>query len=342
MRVVIANVTNPIPTRENYEADWAADEKPPKGARVSLFEQEVDWGFHIYALGVYLMDKGMAEDVEFWDYGPERGTAYHSNGILRVLFHNPEDVNAYLKRYGYPDLFINHGGYGQPLLDLLEGKSFRVHVPALRVGRDKAGNTGAECYLVDSEDQLDDRSLLYIPVVNTRKVHPVECDKARDFIYLASVYGGKRHDIILKAARKGNFTGHLHPVDRSKLDLAGTRITTTNWDEASVLELLQTSRIAVYPGDITSSPAAMWECVAAGLPIVVNRSIRGGKHLVVPGVTGELASEHEFGTVMRYVLNGRASYTPRAPFEERWDTISILEEYLSFFSGMGWAYGSSS
>ena len=35
-----------------------------------------------------------------------------------------------------------------------------------------------------------------------------------------------------------------------------------------VVELLRSSRIAVYPGDTTSSPAAMWECVAAGLPIV--------------------------------------------------------------------------
>ena len=82
----------------------------------------------------------------------------------------------------------------------------------------------------------------------------------------------------------------------------------------------------------------MWECVAAGLPIVVNENIKGGKHLVVPGVTGELASEDNFLEVMRYVLAHRGRYRPREYFLEQWDTIEMIEKYLAFFRTMGWKY----
>jgi glycosyltransferase involved in cell wall biosynthesis len=334
VKVAIANFGEPIVSPR--ERDPEAHARPPRRAPAPLFEGPADWGFHIYALGAYLMDRGIADEVEFWDYAETRSASYHSTGILRVLFHDPDDVEAHLRRDGYPDLFVNHGPRGQPVLDLLEGKTFRVHVPALRMGRDRRGNVGAECYLVDSEEFLDDRSMLYVPVVNTRLFRPAAREKKRDFIYLASVYRGKRHDILLNAARHHDLSGHLHPVDPSQLDLTGTRITTSRWNEADVLELLHTSRIAVYPGDRTSSPAAMWECVAAGLPIVVNRDIDGGAHLVVSGVTGELAPEEEFGEVMRFVLERRDTYRPRAYFEEQWDTLAVLDSYVRFFRRMGW------
>jgi hypothetical protein len=80
----------------------------------------------------------------------------------------------------------------------------------------------------------------------------------------------------------------------------------------------------------------MWECVAAGLPIVVNENIKGGKHLVVPGVTGEFASEEEFGDVMRHVVQHRDAYSPRQYFEEQWPTLPVLDSYVRFFQRMGW------
>ena len=183
--------------------------------------------------------------------------------------------------------------------------------PALRSSLDRQENFGAECYLVDSEAYLDDRSMMYIPVVNTKNIFPVDCEKKRDFVYIAACYAGKRHDLLINAVRGTELTGHLHPVDGSKLDLADTHITTSHLNKNDVVELLRTSRIAVYPGDETSNPAAMWECVAAGLPIVVNENIKGGKHLVVPGIIGELASENNFLEAMRHVLVNRGSYRPR-------------------------------
>jgi len=82
----------------------------------------------------------------------------------------------------------------------------------------------------------------------------------------------------------------------------------------------------------------MWEWVAAGLPIVVNEKIRGGRHVVVPGVTGELACENNFLDVMRYTLANRNKYRPGEYYLEHWDTVSTLESYLAFFRRMGWQY----
>ena len=308
---------------------------PPKKKRLTLFEQPYDWGFHLYALGVYMLDQGLADEVEFWDYSETRATWYHSNGLLKVRFYNAEDVLAYMERYGVPDLIINHGRFGQTILPYLEGKSFRVHVPVLCAGDYRKGQVNAECFLVDSEEEVNDRAMLYIPVVNTSAIFPMPCEKKRDFIYLAGVYNGKRHDLIIRAVKGTDLTGHFHPVDSAILDLEGTHITTSSFNTVNVVELLRTSRIAVYPGDRTSNPAAMWECVAAGLPIVVNENIRGGKHLIVSGVTGEFAGEHNFYDVMRHVLANVDSYQPAKYFQEHWNTVEILKEQISFFRRMG-------
>jgi len=345
MKVAIANFSKPIARKLDFKTYWDHHTKPPKETRLSLFEYKADWGFHIYALGVYLMDQGIATEVEFWDFSEQRATSYHPYGVLKVTFYNERDVKAYLHRFGLPDLYIQHGGVaGHSILRYLKGKCFTVYVPALRYGYrieqliDRLGNFGASCYLVDSEKYLDDRSMMYIPVVNTKAICPRNAKKKRDFIYLAANYGNKRHDILLNAVRGTDMTGHLHPVDASKLDLHNTRITTSAWDAADVVELLTTSRIAVYPGDYTSNPASMWECVAAGLPIIVNQNIKGGKHVVVPGITGEFASENNFYETMKLVLANHASYRPREYFMEHWDTVSVLERYLAFFRKIGWRY----
>jgi glycosyl transferase family 1 len=339
MKVVISNFGEPLNKTMDYECYWAHHTKPKRESRISLFEYPVDWGFHMHSLGLYLMDIGIADEVEFWDYSEKRSMFYHPDGgLLWVQFHNEDDIKVYIGRYGFPDLYINHGRDGMPIIQYMYGKCFRVHVAALRSGLDRQDNHGADCYLVDAKEFLDERSMLYVPVVNIKKIFPDNAVKKRDFIYLAANYRGKRHDILLNAVRGTELTGHLHPVDGSGLDLTNTHITTTNLNETSIVELLRTSKIAVYPGDNTSNPAAMWECVAAGLPIVVNEKIKGGKHLVVPGVTGEFASEDTFYDVMKYVLENRESYRPREYFMGNWDTIPILEKYISFFRKMGWRY----
>lgn len=345
MRVVIANFGKPVPGKGDYGRYWRETPRPVPEQKLSLFEYKVDWGFHLYALGLYLRDEGIADEIEFWNFAQPGGSAYqqrgmscHYMGVLRVNFLNEQDAFAYIDRCGAPDLFVNHGRNGVPILRYLEGKCFRVHVPASRHGLPDQSNHGAECYLVDSTEYVDSKSMLYVPVVNTRRIYPTGEEKVRDFIYLAWPYPAKRHDILIDAARDRDISGHFHPVPEERFDLTGTRITTSKLNEADVVKLLCSSRIAAYPGDRTSNPAAMWECVAAGLPIVVNGNILGGRHLVVPGVTGELAREDDFHAVMTRVIENRDRYRPREHFERNWATEPILQSYVEFFRAHGWSW----
>ena len=335
MRVAIANFGPHTEASEDFGALWDRERPiPRRRSRIRLFEQPADWGFHLQALGVHLLDRGLADEVEFWNYAPTRTRRYRENGILEVEFCNEDDAMAYIERTAPIDLFVNHGVRGGPLLQRLAERTFRVHVPTLRSAGDPVAP--AECYLFDAEDQLDERSMVYVPVVNTARITPGSHDRRFDFIYLASVYEGKRHDLLLDAVRGSELTGHLHPVTPDQVDVRGCQVTTSALDERSVVELLQSARIAVYPGAHTSNPAAMWECVAADLPIVVNREIRGGKHLVVPGVTGELSDPDQLLRTMRYVLEHRDRYRPREYLLDTWDTVAITEGYLEFFARMGW------
>jgi hypothetical protein len=275
--------------------------------------------------------------MEFWNFEPDRQFFWHRYGFYWMNFHNNEDLAAYLDTTSPPDLFIQYGGNsGRGALQMLEGKSFRVYVPSLREGDDNDGNFDAECFLVDDPVFLDDRSMMYIPVVNTQRVKPSPVEKKFDFIYQAQARPSKRHDIIIAAARKTGLRGHFHPAEPGQLNLEGTRISQSGFDTADPVELMQASHIAVYSGILESSPAAMWECVACDLPIIVNEGIVGGKHVVEPGVTGELADSDSFAEAMLHVLSRLKSYRPREWLLEKWDTVAMLERYLKFFREMGW------
>lgn len=344
VRVVIANFGMPAAWRaEDYDSYWADTSRPVREQRLPLFEYKLDWGFHIMALGIHMMDTGIADEVEFWNFTEDdgttwhrRGMSYHYMGVLRVNFVNEQDVAAYIRRYGVPDLFVNHGRNGIPILRHLEDRCFRVHVPASRYGMIDQSNHDAECYLVDAERFIDGKSMLYVPVVNTRRIFPTGGEPVRDFVYLAWPHRGKRHDVVVKAARDHDMSGRFHPVPKGTFDLNQAPISTSEFNEVDLVQLLGSSRIAVYPGDNTSNPAAMWECVAAGLPIVVNENILGGHHLVVPGVTGEFASESDFGVVMRRTIDRRNDYKPREYFDQHWSTAAVLDEYLDFLRRHGW------
>lgn len=344
MRIVICNFGPPRGGEDDYDRFWRETPIPPQEQSLSLFDYQVDWGFHLYALGVYLRDIGIASRIEFWNFAdPDattpataRGVSWHYMGVLRVNFANAEDAFAYIRRTGAPDLIVNHGRHGMPILEHLEGRCFRVHVAALRAGLPDTSNHGAECYLVDSTEFLDHRSMLYIPVVNTRRIAPNGARKVRDFVYLAWPHPEKRHDIVIDAVRRSHLHGHFHPVEEDELDLSGVAITRSALNTVDLVDLLATSRIAVYPGDRTSNPAAMWECVAAGLPLVMNEDMLGGHHLIVPGVTGEFANEGNFGEVMERVVANCDRYRARRHFEEHWDTETLLAGYVDFFRRHGW------
>ena len=69
MKVVIANFSRPINKKMDYKSCWRNFSKPKLESRTSLFDYDSGWGFHIYAIGIYLMDQGIADEVEFWNFG---------------------------------------------------------------------------------------------------------------------------------------------------------------------------------------------------------------------------------------------------------------------------------
>src|SRR5262245_60340878 len=109
LKVAISNFSEPVARDDDPEAYWAQHVPPPRPRRMSLLEQDARWGFHIDAIGVHLLDRGVAAEVEFWDFTEERFAWYGQAGVLNRSFLDEDDLRAYLDRFGYPDLFINHG-----------------------------------------------------------------------------------------------------------------------------------------------------------------------------------------------------------------------------------------
>jgi hypothetical protein len=56
---------------------------------------------------------------------------------------------------------------------------------------------------------------------------------------------------------------------------------------------------------------------------------------VIPGITGEFASECGFREAIERVLAHRDSYCPAEYFQSHWNTIEMLDRYLEFFQTMG-------
>lgn len=86
--------------------------------------------------------------------------------------------------------------------------------------------------------------------------------------------------------------------------------------------------IVAVRADIDSCPRVIPELLACGLPIVVLDTVRFWKEkYVVPGVTGELANENNFWSVVQHVLENVAKYTPRKYYEENL-SLKVAAEFL--------------
>lgn len=67
MRVVIANFRPPLAKPADFPEWWSSQARPRKKDRYErLLDYSAGWGFHIFAIGLHMMDLGLADDVEFW------------------------------------------------------------------------------------------------------------------------------------------------------------------------------------------------------------------------------------------------------------------------------------
>jgi glycosyltransferase involved in cell wall biosynthesis len=73
------------------------------------------------------------------------------------------------------------------------------------------------------------------------------------------------------------------------------------------------ARIGFVPNLLDAAPRVILEFMAAGVPVLLNAAILGGRDYITPQ-TGVLASEVEFPTVIRRILGGELPLDPRAGF----------------------------
>ena len=85
MKVAIANFSRPYPITLDFDGYWKRYQRPEVGSRVELLKQPHDWGFHIFAIAARMLDLGLADEAEFWDYRDDRFSSCHPTGIRRSI-----------------------------------------------------------------------------------------------------------------------------------------------------------------------------------------------------------------------------------------------------------------
>lgn len=79
--------------------------------------------------------------------------------------------------------------------------------------------------------------------------------------------------------------------------------------------LMNQTRIGFVPNLLDAAPRVILEFMAAGVPVLLNAAILGGRDYITPE-TGVLAAEAEFPNAIRSILSGELPLNPRAGFLE--------------------------
>jgi glycosyltransferase involved in cell wall biosynthesis len=79
--------------------------------------------------------------------------------------------------------------------------------------------------------------------------------------------------------------------------------------------LMNQSRMGFVPSLMDAAPRVILEFMAAGVPVLMNSAILGGRDYITHE-TGRLAAEKEFVDVAKHICDGRLPFKPRKGFEE--------------------------
>lgn len=79
--------------------------------------------------------------------------------------------------------------------------------------------------------------------------------------------------------------------------------------------IMNQSRIGFVPSVMDAAPRVILEFMSAGVPVLLNSAILGGRDYITPE-TGVLAPEHEFAAVARRIRDGQVTLNARKGFEE--------------------------
>jgi glycosyltransferase involved in cell wall biosynthesis len=95
--------------------------------------------------------------------------------------------------------------------------------------------------------------------------------------------------------------------------------------------VMNQSRIGFVPSLMDAAPRVILEFMSAGVPVLLNSGILGGRDYVTPE-TGVLAAEHEFAAVARKIRDGQLKLDARKGFETNFRPEKAAEYLNTVFA----------
>ncbi len=119
-------------------------------------------------------------------------------------------------------------------------------------------------------------------------------------------------DPALSAVIVGKQTADL----RQALDKTGSSIAYFDFlGREELNRVINECRVGFVPSVLDAAPRVIMEYLAAGVPVLLNAAVLGGRDYITPE-TGLLATVHEFSAAARQLLAGSNSLNPRKGFDE--------------------------
>lgn len=197
-------------------------------------------------------------------------------------------------------------------------------------------------FLVDSIEQKrivnkkypKAKAIIFNKLVDEKIFKPVKVKKVYDVCFIANFLPWKNHNILLSQIKKTGknlkivFVGNLLGQDQRAKTLAWkyaqeNNITFTGLMEPKeVAKILNQSKISVFPQELDANPRTLTESLACNVPVLINKEMTGGGHLV-NSQTGKKVALEDFHKEIVPMLKNYKKYKPRKFFEKNLSSNKI-------------------
>jgi hypothetical protein len=238
-----------------------------------------------------------------------------------------------------PDVIFCRGGFMEYHTVLNKfPNAIKIYYGAGRRFLPQPGFHDYDIILQDSIEQVEICKKYFPKALVTLFIKP-----APDNLFYPMIEVEKEYDICFPANGAQDFKGHSMvyttvPQQFKLLNLGNnprdfkypSNVTSYRTLKAEVPKHIAKCKIGIVAvrAEIDSCPRVIPEMLACGLPIVVLDRVRFWKEkYIVPCVTGELANEDNFWTVVSCVLDNIDKYNPRKYYEEKL-SLDIAADFL--------------